>query len=190
MRVIAGRLKGRRLAGPTWEGLRPTSDRLRETLFEVLGARVAGARVLDGFSGTGALGIEALSRGAAHVTFVERDRRALALIARNLAGCGLTSGYTVVGSTLDAAASQLARTPFDLVLLDPPYDAAGLDALLAGAAPWLVSDGRLVLEHATRRPAPDRAGTLTCLRRLAAGDSTLAFYAHETPLDGRPGTAS
>src|SRR2546422_1372879 len=87
MRVIAGRLRGRRLTPPTWEGLRPTSDRLRETLFNILATRIAGARVLDGFAGTGAVGIEALSRGAAHVTFVERDAKATALIEANLARC-------------------------------------------------------------------------------------------------------
>src|SRR5229473_2384951 len=85
MRVIAGSLKGRRLKAPGWDGLRPTSDKLRETLFNVIGARVQGARVLDGYAGTGAIGIEALSRGAAHVTFVERDRRAVKLIEANLA---------------------------------------------------------------------------------------------------------
>ena len=81
MRVIAGRYKGRRLKVPTWEGLRPTSDKLRETLFNILAPRIEGARVLDGYAGTGAIGIEAISRGAAHVTFVEQNRRAAALIA-------------------------------------------------------------------------------------------------------------
>src|SRR3979490_2975864 len=85
MRIIAGTLKGRRLGPPTWEGLRPTSDKLRETLFNVLAPRISGARVLDGYAGTGAVGLEALSRGASHVTFVERDRRAQQLITRNIA---------------------------------------------------------------------------------------------------------
>jgi 16S rRNA (guanine(966)-N(2))-methyltransferase RsmD len=187
VRVIAGRLKGRRLAGPTWDGLRPTSDRLRETLFNVLGARVTGARVLDGFAGTGAVGVEAISRGAAHVTFVERDPRALALIARNLAGCGVTSGYTVVGSTFDAAAPALARDRFDLVWLDPPYDAPGLGATLDLAAAWVAPGGLLVLEHAARRPATAQAGSLACVRRIAAGDSALAFYAL-APGSGGPET--
>src|SRR5215470_14413771 len=96
MRVIAGSLKGRRLQTPTWEGLRPTSDKLRETLFNILAPRIAGARVLDGYAGTGALGIEALSRGAAHVTFVERERRAQALVAANLARCGVADGYAII----------------------------------------------------------------------------------------------
>src|SRR5918996_2883423 len=95
MRVIAGRLKGRRLKAPAWEGLRPTSDKLRETLFNILAPRIDGARVLDGFAGTGAVGIEALSRGAAHVTFIEADRRAVALIEDNLAACGGGADYTI-----------------------------------------------------------------------------------------------
>src|SRR5262245_30855762 len=95
MRVIAGTLKGRRLDAPTWDGLRPTSDKLRETLFNIVAPRIGGARVLDGFAGTGALGLEALSRGASHVTFVERDRRAAALITENLEVCGIRDGYTI-----------------------------------------------------------------------------------------------
>src|SRR5262250_455523 len=121
MRVIAGSLKGRRLKSPAWDGLRPTSDKLRETLFNVIGERVVGARVLDGYAGTGAVGIEALSRGAAHVTFVESDRRAQAL-----AGCRIESGYTMVRSTARRAWAALLADPafarFDLILLDPPYD--------------------------------------------------------------------
>lgn len=89
MRIIAGSLKGRRIDAPVWEGLRPTSDKLRETLFNVLAPRIDGARVLDGYAGTGAVGIEALSRGAAHVTFVERDPRAVKLIEANLERCGV-----------------------------------------------------------------------------------------------------
>src|SRR5262245_47716115 len=95
MRVIAGRYKGRRLKAPTWEGLRPTSDKLRETLFNILAPRLAGARVLDGYAGTGAVGIEALSRGAAHVMFVEKNRRAAALIEENLRACGIEADYTI-----------------------------------------------------------------------------------------------
>src|SRR5215207_8032150 len=89
MRIIAGKYKGRRLKPPTWDGLRPTSDKLRESLFNILAPRIEGARVLDGYAGTGAVGIEALSRGATHVTFVEQDRRATALIRANLAACGV-----------------------------------------------------------------------------------------------------
>ncbi|HWN85216.1 MAG TPA: RsmD family RNA methyltransferase, partial [Vicinamibacterales bacterium] len=93
MRIIAGQLKGRRIASPAWDGLRPTSDRLRETLFNVLAPRIEGARVLDAFAGTGALGFEALSRGAAHVEFVDADPRATAAIARTAAAWGVEQGY-------------------------------------------------------------------------------------------------
>ena len=103
MRVIAGSLKGRRLTPPSWDGLRPTSDKLRETLFNIVAARTAGARVLDGYAGTGAVGIEALSRGAAQVTFVEHDRRAQALIAANLAHCGVTEGYAIIRASATRA---------------------------------------------------------------------------------------
>src|SRR5688572_32306849 len=95
MRVIAGTLKGRRLKAPDWDGLRPTSDKLRETLFNILAPRIEGARVLDAYAGTGALGIEALSRGAASVSFIDTHPRATALIEENLAVCGLQEGYTI-----------------------------------------------------------------------------------------------
>src|SRR3954466_2368574 len=112
MRVIAGALKGRRLDAPTWGGLRPTSEKLRETLFNVLAPRVDGARVLDGYAGTGAIGIEAISRGAASVTFVDRDRRAQDLIRGNLIRCGLPEGCAIIRPSFDRL-DPLG--PFDLV---------------------------------------------------------------------------
>src|SRR4029434_1253625 len=109
VRVIAGSLKGRRLKAPTWDGLRPTSDKLRETLFNILAPRIAGARIVDVYAGTGALGIEALSRGALDVTFIEQDRRAQALIAENLAHCGISTGYTILRSDALRAVTSLGR---------------------------------------------------------------------------------
>src|SRR5687768_14431847 len=132
MRIIAGRLKGRRLKAPAWEGLRPTSDRLRETLFNILAPRMDGARVLDGYAGTGAVGIEAVSRGAAHVTFVEQDRRAVALIEENLTACGVVGGYTILRG--DVATVLAGLGTFDLILLDPPYDTMTITAALDGSA--------------------------------------------------------
>lgn len=179
MRIIAGSLKGRRLSTPTWEGLRPTSDRLRETLFNVLAPRIAGARLLDGFAGTGALGIEALSRGAAHVVFIERDGRAQTLITDNLARCGVAEGYTVIRASVHRGLSQArARpdfAPFDIVLLDPPYDES-LTAALQGIDEVVAPGGMVVLEHAHRRLPPERSGRLGRVRELQAGDSALAFY--------------
>jgi 16S rRNA (guanine966-N2)-methyltransferase len=175
MRVIAGTLKGRRLAAPTWEGLRPTSDKLRETLFNILARRVRGARVLDGYAGTGALGIEAISRGATHVTFVERDRRAQALIARNLAHCGIENGYVIIRASLVPAFANLAVSSFDLMLLDPPYGERA-DETIAIAGPHLASAGLLVLEHGRRADTPAAAGGLVRTRQVTSGDSALSFY--------------
>lgn len=178
MRVIAGRLRGRRLKTPAWDGLRPTSDKLRETLFNILQARIGGARVLDGFAGTGAVGIEALSRGASQVTFVDRDRRAVALIAANLQACGVTEGYTIecgdAAAVLEGRLRGMAPGAFDLIFLDPPYDIQSLDAVLRAAVRRLAADGLIVLERASRREIgiPD---VLARSRDVVSGDSTLTF---------------
>ena len=175
MRVIAGRYKGRRLTAPTWDGLRPTSDKLRETLFNILAPRIHGARVLDGYAGTGAVGLEALSRGAAHVTFVESDRRAVALIEANLAACGVDADYTIENRDLIAAMRQAAGAAFDVVWLDPPYDITDVSGALDAASRMLAPGGLLVLERATRRE-PDAPASLQRVRDVKSGDSTLTFF--------------
>ena len=180
MRVIGGDYKGRALKAPTWQGLRPTSDRLRETLFNVLAPRIRGARVLDVYAGTGANGIEALSRGAAAVTFVESDRRAQALIDENLARCGIAKGCAIIRAPARRAYDTLGRSPsfvpFDIVLLDPPYDQPAAQAL-TGVDTLVAPGGLVVFEHARRAPAPDTVGRLVRTRDLVSGDSALAFYA-------------
>ena len=177
MRVIAGSFKGRRLVTPRWAGLRPTSDKLRETLFNVVATRLEGARVLDGFAGTGAIGIEALSRGAAHVTFVECERRAAALVAENLERCGVEQGYAIICAPFrEAVGGRLGPRDFDLIFLDPPYDEERLDGILKVAGDRLADAGLLVLEHARRRRAPEAAGRMQWTRTLASGDSALEFY--------------
>jgi 16S rRNA (guanine(966)-N(2))-methyltransferase RsmD len=178
MRIIAGTLKGRRLEAPDWPGLRPTSDKLRETLFNVLAPRIRDARVLDGYAGTGAVGIEALSRGAAHVTFVERDPRAVALIEANLRHCGVTDRYAIIRASF-AGTRPPAAHGFDVIFLDPPYGAEELQAALAAAEPLVGETTLLLIEHAKRDPAPGQAGLLLS-RELTSGDSALAFYARRT----------
>ena len=187
MRVIAGAFKGRRLTTPTWDGLRPTSDRLRETLFDILGERVVDAEFIDVFAGTGAVGIEALSRGAAHVTFVEADGRAVRLIAENLRRCGREAGYTMLRGPLRRAWRRMGDLAANLIFLDPPYEFEELDDVVTDAAGHLAVDGLLVVEHATRRALADEAGRLRRVRRVSAGDSTLSFY--ETATDGASGDA-
>lgn len=178
MRIVAGEYRGRRLASPTWEGLRPTSDRLRETLFNILGPSVAGARVLDGYAGTGAIGIEALSRGAAHVTFVERDRRARQLIATNLTQLGLSAANdrVIIRADFMTAARVSAGELFDLIILDPPYAHDSAAQALAAAAPLAGPHTRVVVEHASRFSAPAAAGAWQLRRTVKAGDSALSFY--------------
>ncbi len=178
MRIISGSLKGRRLKTPTWEGLRPTSDRLRETLFNILAGRLTGAFVLDGYAGTGAVGIEALSRGASGVVFVERDPRAAALIAENLRNTEVPDGYAIIRADMDRLSQPGGTRPFDVILLDPPYGGPDLEACVGRAAPWLAAGGVLVLEHARRRMSPLGAGGLTRTRVVHAGDSALSFYRH------------
>jgi len=176
MRVIAGELKGRRLKTPKWDGLRPTSDKLRETLFNVVAARVPGARVLDHYAGTGAIGIEALSRGASHVTFVDTDPRARKLVDENLHHCGVRERYVIIRTPQSLPAGSI-----DVAVLDPPYDDPDLTASIAAAEPLIAPGGVLVLEHARRRPAPEQVGRLRKSRDVVSGDSALAFY--DSPRD-------
>lgn len=175
--MIAGSCKGRRLSPPRWVGLRPTSDRLRETLYGILGDGVVGRRVLDGCAGTGAVGIEALSRGATHVVFVDQDPRAVALIRRNVATCGLIDRCAIVRGTLPEALGRLGRSRFDLVLLDPPYGGKGIGAILTATAGYLETGGLLVLERAHRQDLVGSPG-LEVLRSVRAGDSVLDFFTH------------
>jgi len=161
LRVVAGTAGGRRLVAPPHA--RPTTERTREAIFDALGARVVDATVLDLYAGSGALAIEALSRGAARARLVEPDRRALDAIAANLAATGFADqarvDATTVARLLDAGAPPEA--PFDLVLADPPYDAAAgeLARVLARLADpgWLAADARVVLETA-RRDSPPAPG--------------------------------
>ena len=176
MRIIAGSLKGRRLRSPQWDGLRPSSDRLRETLFNVLGEHVHDAVVLDACAGTGALGIEALSRGARHVVFIERDKRATALISDNAIRCGIADRCRIVRGVLPEVMDSCDfPETFDAIMLDPPYDDPKIDAILFAVGERLASHGVLVLER-TRRARPSVVVGLTHVRRVTSGDSALDFY--------------
>jgi 16S rRNA (guanine(966)-N(2))-methyltransferase RsmD len=176
MRIIAGTWKGRRLDAPRWEGLRPTSDKLRETLFNIVAPRVPDARVLDVFAGTGAVGLEALSRGAGSAVFVEQDRRAAALIAANVERCGARDRCAIIRGTAEQVLQHaIAGDPFDLVMLDPPYTFEPLAAVVSAAARHLAPGGLLILEHATRRTLPPIGG-LEPVRTVRSGDSTLTLF--------------
>jgi len=176
MRVVAGTARGRRLAAPDerrgGSAVRPTTDRVRESVFNALHSRgaVVDARVLDLFAGTGALGIEALSRGAAHATFVDRSRDAVALVEANLGTCDLAGMATVVradGLGWLASGSGGAAGPWDLVLLDPPYGFAGWADLLEGLLGTVAADGMVVVE--SDHEVEPGAGWDVDSRRRAAG---------------------
>jgi 16S rRNA (guanine966-N2)-methyltransferase len=178
MRIVAGEFRGRVLRSPKWEGLRPTSDRLRETLFNILGPAIRGARVLDGFAGTGAIGIEALSRGAAQVTFVERDPRAVALIEANLAPllAGDRPKPVIIRAGFADAVRRLAGEVFDVIVLDPPYAEHAAAEALGAAQPLVAAGTRLIVEHATRHTPPAGASGIRLTRTVTAGDSAVSFY--------------
>jgi 16S rRNA (guanine(966)-N(2))-methyltransferase RsmD len=167
--------------------MRPTSDRLRETLFNVLAPVIEGARFADVCAGTGLVGLEALSRGAAHATFVESDRASRQVLESNVAALGVAAEVTILradATRLDAGrpgAGPALEAAFDIVFLDPPYDSPALEALLARAAGWLAPGGLLVLEHARRRESPATVGNLRRTRLLEAGDSALSFYRAADP---------
>jgi 16S rRNA (guanine966-N2)-methyltransferase len=179
MRVIAGRLGGRRLVAPRGMATRPTSDRVREALFSMLGD-VEGARVLDLYAGTGALGIEALSRGAARAVFVESARPALAALRENLTALGLEGCSRIVAQAAERAAPTL-RAPegmFDLVFADPPYAALAAAAAVVSTLTTsgaLAPGARLVLEHAARDPAPALPG-LEPRPSRTYGDTSVTIY--------------
>jgi 16S rRNA (guanine(966)-N(2))-methyltransferase RsmD len=184
MRIIAGTFRSRPLQAPAGLATRPSSDRLRETLFNVLAPRIEGAHFLDLYAGSGAVGLEALSRGAEHVVFVEHVPAALKVLQANLARLRLTAGFSIqsgsVGAYLRRALPESKR--FDLVFLDPPYDAAHEYATtlgqLGGAAAELLADDALVIaEHRRKEKLEDRFGSLTRTRLLEQGDAALSFYA-------------
>jgi len=172
MRIIAGAYKGRNLKSPPSLQVRPTSDRLRETLFNVIAPRIEGARFLDLCAGSGAVGIEALSRGAEHVTFVDRSRRSCALIESNVQLCRIPEEqYEIYQMTAEDFLRQEKRFPWDIVFFDPPYKEDYLRTL------ELLRGGLVIVEHHHKNSLPETIGTLVRTRVLKQGDSALSFYA-------------
>jgi len=178
MRVIAGRAKGHRLAGPPSRATRPTSDLVRGAIFSALDSMGADlSRVLDLYAGSGALGIEALSRGAAWCDFVEKDARACASIRQNLSRTGFEGQGEVLCLPVERALPRLSGL-YTLVLADPPYALEATATLELLAERGLVEAGRttLVLEHSSREEAPERLAGLTQVKTLRHGDSAVSVY--------------
>jgi 16S rRNA (guanine966-N2)-methyltransferase len=193
MRIIAGMFRSRTLAAPPGLSTRPTSDRLRETLFNVLAPRIQGAAFLDLYAGSGAVGLEALSRGAARVAFVERAPSALKVLNGNLARLGVTNEVRVHARSVNSflrSSSGPAPKPeknpkpecYEIVFLDPPYDEtreyATTLGLLGGAAQEILAPGAVVIaEHRRKQQLDEQYGNLKRTRLLEQGDAAISFYA-------------
>src|SRR5579884_1561280 len=178
MRVIAGSARGRPLLGPRSSGTRPTSDLVRGAIFSMLEARGAWfTRVRDLYAGTGAMGIEALSRGAEEADFVERDRAACAIIRGNLERTGFSDAGRVIHAALPGALERL-RGPYGLIFIDPPYDAPGIPELFTRLGREGVVDetSTIVYEHSRRTIAPERCGPLRLAVERVHGTTSLALY--------------
>ncbi|HEX3032822.1 MAG TPA: 16S rRNA (guanine(966)-N(2))-methyltransferase RsmD [Bacillota bacterium] len=180
MRVITGSAKGRRLSAPKGMSTRPTTDRVKEALFNILGDRVNEARVLDLFAGTGALAIEALSRGASGAVLVEREGQAVSAIRQNLLATGLAERAIIARQeVLDFLGRQTDYSgPFNLIFMDPPYQQGlELKALeLIEQAHWLAEEGLIVVESSKHSELQERVGTMVLMRREKYGDTCLNFY--------------
>jgi 16S rRNA (guanine966-N2)-methyltransferase len=184
MRVIAGQFRSRLLIAPAGATTRPTSDRLRESLFNILAPRLPGSRFVDLYAGTGAAGIEAISRGATHVWFAENAPAAISALRANLAALKIASNFTLEDRGTGALLQRLTKlsNQIDIVFLDPPYQAEqeylGTLSFLGSAKgrAILAPDALIVAEHATRSPLPERFGALIQTRTRKQGDASLTFY--------------
>lgn len=175
MRIVRGSLGGRVLRAPPGADTRPTSEKVREAIFNILPS-VEGNYVLDLFAGSGALGIEALSRGAAHATFVDQGKAALTCVRANLRELGLESRATVLsGDAVGHAARQVPPQPWHLVFIDPPYR-SDLAVRSATALANLADDAMIVIEHDRRNAPPDEVGSLLRTDQRRYGDTIVSFY--------------
>lgn len=193
MRIIAGSYRSRILKAPSGVETRPTSDRLRESLFNVLAPRFNvqdpriqsarfGLRFLDLYAGSGAVGIEAISRGALHVTFVEQAPPALKILRANLESLSITNGYRIESAKVSAflRAAQKASQQFEIIFLDPPYDHAGeYESTLSAVGSLLAPEGLVIAEHRRKDVLPADIATLKRTRLLEQGDAALSFFQQE-----------
>jgi 16S rRNA (guanine(966)-N(2))-methyltransferase RsmD len=175
MRIIAGTARGVQLVVPRDRGTRPITDRVKETLFAILGDRVPDARVLDLYAGSGAVGIEALSRGAAQATFVERARTALAALHTNLERTRLSALARVEAADVQRFLRETSAGPWELVFVDPPYEERAIVAPLRAAVPHLAPGASLVAKHFWRTELPEVDG-LEAVRQRRFGETMLTFW--------------
>jgi 16S rRNA (guanine966-N2)-methyltransferase len=180
MRIISGKHRGRTLKGPRGMELRPTGDRLKETLFNILGSRISGSVFMDVFAGTGSIGIEALSRGAGEVLFIENRPEAVRLIRKNLEICGVRSGYRLLDQDAFATLRHLGRQQFsaDILFFDPPYRFTPHGDLLDIVFRMKIASGDAVciIEHHAKAEVPESGEGYKCYRVIKQGDKRLSFF--------------
>lgn len=177
MRVVSGLVKGRRIFAPSGLALRPTPNKVRAALFNILSDHIVGASFLDLYAGTGAVGIEALSRGAEFVTFVEQDPRHLQYLEKNIAACGFSEKSRVARLAVDHFLNGRIQ-PFDLIFLDPPYSSGELEKILPRIweGDMMADKAQLVVEHFHKQVLPQATGKIQFLKKYRYGETILSFY--------------
>ena len=182
MRIIAGQCKGRRLETVSVNGIRPTSDRVRESVFNIISSRIAGARILDIFAGTGALGLEALSRGASQATFLDASKDACELIQKNANCCGIQENCEVICHDISRTflPEKIRAHPFSIIFMDPPYGTPLFKETLTSGIlnELLAQDGIIIAEHSIKEPLPHPITGLDIHDQRKYGKTLISFLTH------------
>lgn len=186
MRIVAGEFRGRRILSPRGRKIRPTTDRVREAIFSIIADRLPGARVLDLFAGTGALGLEALSRGAAQAVFVDENREAVRLMRQNIALCGAQERARVIQGSVHRAMRVLAaelsgRDVFDLVFMDPPYGKGQVEGALLRVADIVKPTALVIVEHSSKDALPTELERWQKTAERKYGDTKVSIFQRELP---------
>jgi 16S rRNA (guanine966-N2)-methyltransferase len=178
MRIIAGLYKGHKLVSFDEDHIRPTTDRVKESVFNILAPIIEGARVLDLFSGTGNLGLEALSRGASTVDMVEKSPKSIAIIRKNIERLKVTNGIQIHREDAVGFVKEYHGEPFELVLIDPPFPLKVCQTILEAVSQSKVADShtRIVIEYSRKEPLPEQISTLSAIDTRGYGDKLVKFY--------------
>ena len=181
MRITAGTMRGRRLRAPSGLELRPTSDKVKEALFNILSSQIEGATLLDLYAGTGGIGIDALSRGAQNVVFVENNKRHLQYLKKNIASIsfeGKAEIFATAATDFLRKAKKQMRS-FDIIFVDPPYQSSEIEKILPmiQEGDMIVDQGLVVIEHFHKKTLPERVENLFSLKKYKYGETVLSFYA-------------
>lgn len=178
MRIISGALKGRRLSAPPGRQVRPTSDKVKEALFNILSDRIEGASFLDLYAGIGSIGIEAISREAKEVTFVEGDKRPLEYLKKNLVACSVQERAKLFRLPVSDFLKKKKAMLFDVIFIDPPYQSQEIEKILPTVAvgDMIPEKGIVIIEHFHKKKLPEKIGAIHLSRSCKYGETVLSFY--------------